>query len=231
MRFTIRNQSLAAIILFAGLPLSAQVNPDACKQVREDDVATLVTLNQSTVEARDQTRPGECEWDVKTPLSFMGAEVQLSIRHFDSHGQAVAYMKNELPFYFDKKPSLVKTSGPDDHVDDLLDRPDWAQAEAVHGEYMAKVEANRIEPGARSHPTFEYRLQRLALQAAGATILPTVGLPPDPVPPKAQSGNLNDSAHARSASVLSWPSGIAMAVLVALVLGAILRRTRRSGAS
>ena len=211
-------------VLLSALPALAQVNPDSCQQVREDDVATLVTLNQSTVEPRDQTQPNECEWDVKTPLAVTSGEVQLTLTHFGSHAEAVAAMKNELPFYFDKAPPLVKTTGPDDHVDDLLNRTDWAQAEAVHGDEMAKVEVSQIDPAARAHASFEYRLQRLALQAAGATVLPTAGVAPDPVRPREQP---DTTAHASSGSFFTQPSGIVLAVLAVLVAGAALRRVLR----
>lgn len=215
------------LALLAGASTPAQVNPDTCKLVHEDDVATLITLNQSTVEQRDQTSPNQCQWEVKTGLSFIGSEVTLTMKHFDSHAEAVAYMKNELPFYFDKKAPLVKTSGPDDHVDDLMDRPDFAQAEAVHGEYMAKVEANGIEPGARAHPTFEYRLQRMALQAAGATILPSIGLPPDPVRPKAPAV-VSDSDEHRAFGPSHFGLAVLIGLVLAVVLGVVLRKALRS---
>ena len=217
------------LAMLSASPLLAQVNPDLCRQVRQDDVATLISLHQSTVETSETSSADRCEFEVKTPLSTEGGEVKLTIRRFDSHAEAVAYMKNELPFYFDKKAPLVKTTGPDDHVDDLLNRPDFAMAEAVHGDAMTEVEANRIEPGARAHPTFEYRLQRLALQAAGATVLPTIGLPPDPVRPKPQDANASSGQSVSSGSFFSRPSGIVMMVLVVLVLGVATNGTIRCG--
>ncbi|WP_419805185.1 hypothetical protein [Terriglobus sp.] len=215
------------VLAFCSLvaPAFAQVNPDACKQVPVDDVAALVTLNQSTVEENVRTDMNRCDWDVKTPLSFMGGEVRLTIQHFDTHKDAVDSLRQESPLTFDKEPALVKTSGPDDHVrSDNTNTAEYARSEAVHGEYLAKVEVLRTEPGARAHPTFAYRLQRLALQAAGATILPTIGLPPDPVRPKAVPDTADGSSHAGSGSLFSQPPVIVLIVLAVLVLGAALRR-------
>jgi len=176
----------AALLLLLGSAMaSAQINPNACKQVREDDVATLLTLNQSTVETSQNSASNRCVFEVATPVSDTRSELELTIRKFDSHAEAVAYMKNEFPFYFDKHPPLVKTTGADDHVDTVLTNNENGIAEAVHENVMSRVNISRIEQGARAHPTFEYRLQRLALQAAGATVLPAIGLAADPVRPRA----------------------------------------------
>jgi hypothetical protein len=211
--------AISALMLAMIDCLHAQINPDPCQQVRSDDVATLVTLNQSEVSGRSESDSSRCYFEIKTPVDSSGMSLQLDIRHFSSHAEAVAYMKNELPFYFDKHPPLVKTTGPDDHVDMLLTGDTNAMAEAVHDNYMSTINISGIESGARTHPSFEYRLQKLALQAVGATVLPTVGIPPDPVPPKSSTKGSDTS--------LSSPNKFALPlweiVLFVIAIGLIAR--------
>ena len=178
------------------LPLHAQVPLDPCKVVNPDDVAALVTLNQATVETRPM-EPGsdKCTFTMNSPFGEAG-EVDIRTSDMGSHEQATARLKQDLPFYFDKKPPLVKTNDPSDHVLSMV-QPNGSEARAVHGKYLVELEVSQLQDAAKAHPTWEYRLQRTALQAAGATILPTEGLPPDPVLPKreAPSASAQEAAH------------------------------------
>ena len=218
-----------AVLLFSLLcgissTLQAQVNPDPCKQVRTDDVATLITLNQADVTTDHNLGPNRCSFEVKNSIDFNGSRLDLTITKFESHAEAVAYMKNEFPFYFDKQAPLVKTSDSSDHVDTVLTSRDAATAEAVHENYMSRIDINSIESGARSHPTFEYRLQRLALQATGATILPTAGLPPDPVSPKREQAHKSNPSA--GSTIFGWRtsgiSGMNALVLIGPLIALII---------
>ncbi len=179
----------ATVFAVAGAwPAAAQVSSDPCKAVNPDDIAALVTLNQATVEAR-QMVPGsrKCVFDVKPSLG-MDIEVELEVNDLGSHEAAVHSMQQSAPFYFDKKPSLVKTNDAGDHVYDIL-QANGDNVTAVHGTYMVDMNVSGLDDAARAHPTWEYRMERTALQAAGATILPTPGVAPDPVLPKREAAS------------------------------------------
>ncbi len=213
--------TLAFALLWA-LPAATQINPDRCRQIRAEDVATLLTLNQADVQATHADNSDRCDFEVKTPVDITGSQLQLTVRQFASHAEAVAYMKNEFPFYFDKHDPLVKTTGPDDHVDTVLTNRVSGTAEAVHDAYMSRIDISGIEPGARAHPTWEYRLQRLALQAAGATVLPSVGLAPDPVSPKRVA--TPTAAGSRSGTGDISPGTLIALAVAAVVVFLLIRR-------
>jgi hypothetical protein len=215
-------KTMLLFVLACGLSprLQAQVNTDPCQQVRAEDVVTLITLNQAEVTTNHDLGSNRCSFEVQNSIDTIGSRLDLTITKFDSHAAAVAYMKNEFPFYFDKQPPLVKTSDSNDHVDTVLTTPTAATAEAVHENYMSRIDINSIESGARTHPTFEYRLQRLALQATGATILPTAGLPPDPVSPKRELTPAS-SPDARS-TMFGWLSSGKPVVTALTLLGPLI---------
>jgi hypothetical protein len=213
---------LFALVCGLSPGLQAQVNPDSCQQVRSEDVVTLITLNQAEVTTDHDLGPTRCSFEVKNTVDIMGSRLDLTITKFDSHAAAVASMKNDFPFYFDKQPPLVKTADSNDHVDTVLTTPTAATAEAVHGNYMSRIDINSIESGARNHPTFEYRLQRLALQATGATILPTAGLPPDPISPKREpTPKSNPGLGSTMFEGLSSSFGVGAAVLIGPLIALI----------
>jgi hypothetical protein len=54
---------------------------------------------------------------------------------------------------------------------------------AVHGPYYVTLSLTDVTPAASAHPSWAYRVQRAALEAAGATIVPTPGIAADPAVP------------------------------------------------
>jgi hypothetical protein len=161
--------------------------PDPCTLLKPQEAAALVTLNQADVDPRP-TSPGRCYYSV-TPSLGSNMDVELTVTDLHTHAAAVARMQQDGPFQFNKKPALVRTSDPGDHVYDLL-QPNGDTAKAVHGQYLVDIDLTSTEDAARNHPSFEYRLQRAALEAAGAIILPTPGVAPDPVlPTRAPASN------------------------------------------
>jgi hypothetical protein len=237
-----RSQQLVKVCLIAILAASTgrlhSQTPDACKMVDDNDVAALVTLNQATVEPRDMGEGrNECSYDVRSSL---GDDGEVTIRRYDlgSHDEAVHRMQQDLPFYFDKKPPLVKTNDPSDHVLSVIE-PNGQSIEAVHGQYKVELNVSSAEDSAKAHPSWEYRLQRTALQAAGATILPTPGIAPDPVlpkrqPPSASAREAQDSTGPWFLGLLSylWLIGplVIFFVLYRLVVKPRMLRNRLSGA-
>jgi len=172
--------SVMLLVAMDGGLSSAQQNPNPCSMVKASDVGVLLTLNQAEI----KMRPGEpdrfeCDWEA---ISAFGEVGELRIRRYDmgTHAEALHRMQQDFPLYWEKKPALVKTNDPEDHVETI----DGNEVEAVHGQYKVELNVERAEDTARAHPTWEYRLQRTALQAAGAVIVPTEGLAPDPVQPQ-----------------------------------------------
>ena len=194
MRFEI----VVRIAALTGLILSSTVSRgqgSGCKMVSQDDVAALVTLNQATVQTQQmQPNSDECNYEVSSPLGEAG-EVELKRFDMGTHAEAVHRMQQDAPFYFEKKPALVNTNDPGDRVYSIISL-NGQSVEAVHGQYRVELNVSKAEDGAKAHPSWEYRLQRTALEAAGATILSTPGVAADPVLPKRQAA----SGSARTSS-------------------------------
>ena len=176
-----------AFTALSGLPCMAQdMTGDPCSMVSIKDVGPLLTLNQAEITSRpmDPSDPHrmQCVWQAETAFGTSG-ELDIHLFNDHTHTQAIEDLRSTAPFDFKKKTPLVKTNDPDDYVETTA----GGEVLAVHGPYKVELNISGVSDAAKSHPTWEYRLQRTALLAAGATIEPTAGLPPDPVLPKREA--------------------------------------------
>lgn len=209
--------ALSVILLLAlgGGVSSAQQNPNPCSMVKASDVGVLLTLNQAEI----KMEPGEpdrfeCDWKAISPFGEVG---ELRIRRYDMgiHAEALHRMQQDFPSYWEKKPALVQTNDPEDHAETI----DGNEVEAVHGQYKVELNVMRAEDAARAHPTWEYRLQRAALQAAGAVIVPTADLAPDPVQPQREPASEAARKYAEhpDSGTLRWTICLVLLVLILVV--------------
>jgi hypothetical protein len=180
-RFTIFT---LALLLLPVAPALAQASIDPCALVPQNDIATLMSLNQAELTAQPSSDPNrlECSYDLQSPLRAVGsATLRLSL--YPTQAEALHRLHADHPF--DKPGTLVKTADPSDLV--LVFGADSSQVTAVHNNHLVEWNISSAEASAKAHPTWAYRMQRTALLAAGATILPQPGLPPDPVAAKRES--------------------------------------------
>ena len=154
---------------------------DACGRVRKPQMLALLTLQPSRLEL---TPDGwnRCMMSVKDRSGTIDgwttndSHGDLRISDLGSNAAALKFLKQQLPFL---KPSdLVRTQDAGDRVVAQPDHP--GEVWAVHGPYYVELNLPDATAQARAHPTWRYRVQRAALQAAGATIVASPGMPPDP---------------------------------------------------
>ncbi|MGC1304963.1 MAG: hypothetical protein WA840_21540, partial [Caulobacteraceae bacterium] len=143
----------------------------------------LLTLDPSSADAT--TDGNKCFFSVRDGSGVNGAwvnnkgSVQISRKDLGTNAAALRFQHDQSPFL--PASNLVKTADPTDRV--VLDSRHPDEVWAVHGPYYVELNAEDETPAARAHPTWAYRLQRTALEAAGATIIPQPGQPADPAVP------------------------------------------------
>ena len=77
-----------------------------------------------------------------------------------------------------------RTGATTEQTDRVVPTPDHPEeVEAVHGPYLVTLNLTDPTDAARADPTWIYRVQRTALEAAGATILLKPGMAADPITP------------------------------------------------
>jgi hypothetical protein len=173
-----------ALLLLPVAPALAQASIDPCALVPQNDIATLMSLNQAELTAQPSSDLNrlECSYDLQSPLRAVGsATLRLSL--YPTQAEALHRLHTDHPF--DKPSTLVKTADPADVV--VVFSTDPPQVAAVHNNHLVEWSISSAENSAKANPTWAYRMQRTALIAAGATILPQPGLSPDPVAPQRQS--------------------------------------------
>lgn len=181
-----RKLLILIVIAFAGFSGSRGMTQDAfgdpCSMVSVADVGPLLTLNPAEITFRptDPSDPYrmQCEWRAETSRGSSG-ELEIHRYTLNSHAEAIEELRTSAPFDYKKKKPLVHTSDSGDYVETTAD----GEVLAVHGPYKVELNISGVTDAAMAHPTWQYRLQRLALQAAGSTVIPAPDLAPDPVLP------------------------------------------------
>jgi hypothetical protein len=153
-----------------------------------------------------------------------------------NNAAALARLHQDRPF--NPPSTLVQTTDPTDRVVASADHPE--EVEAVHGPYIVTLDLSDMTNPARGHPTWAYRVQRTALEAAGATIVPAKGMAPDPVtpgpppPPEAFSWRTSDHvppSWARYADPLLYAAAFLtrhrFVMMPVLIIGSIFLGTTR----
>jgi hypothetical protein len=148
-----------------------------------DRLLALLTLSASTI--KSSLDGNRCFFSVKDGSGINGAWVnnrgsgKLTREDRGFNTAALKFQHDQTPFY--PASTLVATTDPTDKVVLDSDRPN--EVRAVHGPYYVTLSLTDMTPEARAHPSWAYRVQRAALEAAGATIVATPSIAPDPVVP------------------------------------------------
>ncbi len=164
-------------------PADPRTAQDACTPLDRQHVLGILTTEPSSLEiTRDGTR---CTLQVKDGSGKIGhwvdnrGEVQIERVDVATNAEALHFQHQQTPFL--PISTLVHTADPTDRLVTAADHP--GEAWAVHGANYVTFEVEDETPAARSTPGWVYRVQRLAFEAAGATIVPTAETPRDPVVP------------------------------------------------
>ena len=164
-------------------PVDDRATADTCHLVPAEHILALLTLSPSTLQpSLDGKR---CFFSVKDGSGNYGAWVNnrgsahLERENLGFNAAALKFQHDQTPF--DPASNLVATTDPTDRVVLNTERPE--EVWAVHGPYYVTLSLTDVTQAARAHPSWAYRVQRAALEAAGATIVPKPDITPDPVVP------------------------------------------------
>ena len=209
--WTYRLEALA--LTAAGAKVAGPADPRAvapvCQLATPAHVLALLTLSPSQLEADSSDGSGlRCYFSVKdasrSPAIAVSNDGTAQVRFEDlgTNTAALERLHFDHPFY--KPSTLVSTDEATDRVVATPDHPE--EVEAVHGPYLVTLNLTGVTPAASASATWTYRVQRTALEIAGAKVLPNANLPPDPVtpgpapPPAAFSWRMSD----HTAPAWSW---------------------------
>jgi hypothetical protein len=177
----------ALALRMAGASVQGVVNPQEiqspCTWLPEQHALGVLTTDPSSLQRSSdglrctmEVQDGQPDTDHWTQNH---GEVQIERRDLGTNTAALKFQHNQSPFL--PASTLVKTTNATDRL--VWDSSHPEEARAVHGPFYVEFELTDVTPAAKAVPGWLYRTQRLALEAAGATVVPTDGLPPDPVVP------------------------------------------------
>lgn len=165
-------------------PLDTRATADACHLLPSDHILSLLTLTPSTLEASLDGK--HCFYSVKDASGVTDGWVnnrgsaQLEIEDRGNHADALKFQHDQTPFL--PASNLVATNDSGDRV--VLDSEHPEEVWAVHGSNYVTLSMTDVTAEAKAHPSWAYRVQRAALEAAGATIVPKAGIAADPTVPQ-----------------------------------------------
>jgi hypothetical protein len=138
-------------------------------------VQALLTRAPSAIKMvvrSSQPNQAICDFILEQPdITYLHADMLANIerRQFGGHAEALSYVAAQssgLPVS-----QRVRTA---DLTDRLFahDDPDVVPVYAVHGATVVKLKLEEPQSAARRDPDWNYRVERTAMEAAGATIIP-----------------------------------------------------------
>jgi len=167
-------------------PTDPRVTETACAPIPPQHALSVLTLEPSSLNVDGDGY--RCTMEVKdgsldeTHSIENRGEAQIESEDLGTRAAALAYQKYQTPFLLAS--TLVHTADPGDRLLTNTSQPE--QVTVVHGSHYVELNVTNVTSDAKASPGWLYREQRLALEAAGATIVPTAGMPPDPVVPGPQ---------------------------------------------
>lgn len=168
-------------------PVDARATASVCQLAAPGDILALLTLSPSTLEVSDDSAEDgiRCRFNVRDASHEIAGWTRnhgsMQLRREDLGNNAAALERLRADRPFNRPSSLVQTADPTDRVVPTAGHPE--EVEAVHGPYLVTLILDDPTDAAREHPSWIYRIQRAALTAAGATIIPPTDMGPDPVTP------------------------------------------------
>jgi hypothetical protein len=220
-------------------PANDRATADVCHLIAPDHVLPLLTLTRSSLTSRsnEDDNGKRCSFSVKDASGKVAGwvnnngDAQFTREDLGTNAAALARQHQDKPFYPPSK--LVSTADAGDRVVPTPDHPE--EVEAVHGSYLITLNLTGVTPAARAHPTWAWRVQRAALEAAGATIVAPADMAADPVvaspqpPPQSAAWQPANQPAPASNGLIDWllHVGTVLArwrflVLPASILGPIL---------
>ena len=219
-----RMQALA--LKTVGATVEGTLFADVCQLVPSGDLQTLLTLDPATITPEDADRGSlrRCRLRAQVDGQAMG-NITIKVKH----NQTAADLENTESGL--ERQSLVATNDPADRV--LVPAGTRGKATAIHGTTVATIEVEDSDAYAIVSPSFAYRVQRAALQAAGATVLLTNKYGPDPVaktPPAAVPPSaMNPVSRAlNSFDMMSLTWLLPVLIVGGLLLSVFARSRKRS---
>jgi hypothetical protein len=184
-------------------PADAHATADSCHLIDQGRLLAILTL-----------QPARLDGTVNGPICSISLEdgaasAALEVQDMGTHAYALQFQHQISPYM--QASTLVHTADGDDRV--LVDPNQPGKVSAVHGPYFATLELDSTSAGTQAHPTWRYRVQRAALEAAGASIVPTPGLPPDPATPLLPPLNRDGSPGADTWTPQPHPAPAGSAVI------------------
>ncbi len=162
-------------------PVNGRAIADTCHLLPPAHILALLTLSPSTLASSvDGYR---CFFSVRDASGVDGAWInnrgsaELTREDLGSNADALQFQHQQTPFF--PASNVVATADPTDKV--LVNPKNPAEVWAVHGPYYVTLSLTDVTAAARRNPTWAYRVQRGALEAAGATIIANPGIAPDPI--------------------------------------------------
>jgi hypothetical protein len=162
-------------------PVDDRATADACHLLPRAQILALLTLSPSTLTS--SLDGNQCQFSVEDRSGIGGASVsnhggaRLTSEDFGSTAAALTFQHQQTPFF--PASHLVSTAVGTDTV--VVNPENPAEVWAVHGPYYVTLVLTGVTGPARQYPSWAYRVQRAALEAAGARIIPMPGVGPDPV--------------------------------------------------
>lgn len=171
----------------AGAKVQGAVDPNAiqspCAWLPEQHALGVLTTDPSSLRlSYDGPRCGMAVQDGMPDLVRRAQNhgvVQIERRDMGTNAAALRFQHQQTPFL--PASTLVKTADASDRL--VWDSEHPEDAWAVHGPFYVEFHLTDATPAAKAVPGWLYRTQRLAFEAAGATIVATDDLPPEPVVP------------------------------------------------
>jgi hypothetical protein len=203
-----------AALFAASARLATPKELDVCNRIPTSALQTLATLKHASATLVPNTfgKPNSCEFQFQ-PGTGTRLRVDLTVKRLPNSREALE------AFGSDPRRNLVHTADTSDTVSTV--GPHSKSAKAMHDTTVAELEVDETDSDAGDHPSFEYHLQSAALQAAGATVVPSSSSPEIPV---AQGLTIVDKLILFSISYLLVPTIILVPVLLGILC--ILRRRR-----
>ena len=184
--YRLEAMALAAVGAKVTGPADPRALAPVCQLAAPAHVLALLTLSPSTLAADTSDGSGlRCYFSVKDAsreaAGWVHNDGTAQVRREDlgTHAAALERQHEDRPFF--KASELVATTDPTDRVIPTPQHPE--EVEAVHGPYLVTLNLNGVTPEARADATWAYRVQRTALEIAGATVIADPSMPPDPVTP------------------------------------------------
>lgn len=158
----------------AGAQVLGPLYPDSCDIIPRAQLQTLVTLQPATLVPDATGSMSSCLLRTQNPDGTRGeGNLTITIRRHQDPQQI------QMAEGAGSRGLLAHGTNADDRT--VIPGRSTGKVTAIHADTVATLEVSDPDVHAIVSPSYAYRLQRAALQAAGATVVATTQYGPDPV--------------------------------------------------